>query len=333
MMRLNQEYYNNLLAFALSSKEWTAIAQAELFRHITMKDRIKMNRFLEAVRGSEKLRGFSRAVTSLNLGNYAHGYKVEGLGDDLGEIAFYCPNLVDVSCWNVDVRLEYFRASFHLSRLERHGSQFNLLAGNMKKLEKLKITHGSFLPNSTSGASPQTITLPITLLSLYDVRIPSPIDPSSLPPLRSLHLEHQTCQPIRLLLSQLASLQVAFGSVAELGILIQQSTSITSLSIREGAIVELDDASKTVIKEKIVEFRSQVSKYGASSDSALTTIIDGSKVMKKVILDGIHLSVADQVKPKFLATLKVVKEACKKKKIESWKENFDVGNGKVDLEK
>jgi hypothetical protein len=30
--RRDQTYYNNLLAFALSSKEWTDIAQEELFR-------------------------------------------------------------------------------------------------------------------------------------------------------------------------------------------------------------------------------------------------------------------------------------------------------------
>jgi hypothetical protein len=201
----------------------------------------------------------------------------------------------------------------------------------MKNLEKLNI-RGSILPTSTSGAPPQTITLPITLLSLYDVRIPSPIDPSSLPLLRSLHLEHQTCQPIRLLLPQLASLQVVSGSVADLGILIQQSTSITSLSIREGHMVHLDDSSKTVIKQRIVEFRLLVMEYGNESDSTLTTIIAGSKVMKKLILDGVNLRGEDQAKHQVLESIKIVKEACKKKKIELWKENFKVGNGKVNLE-
>jgi hypothetical protein len=203
----------------------------------------------------------------------------------------------------------------------------------MKKLEKLNLAGGSILPPSTSGAPTQPFTLPITLLSLFDVTIPSPLDPFSLPLARSLHLALQTCQPIRLLLPQLTSLQVVVASsAADLRTLIQQSTPITSLSLYELDMVGLDDASKTVIKERIVEFRSQVSKYGASSDSALTTIIDGSKVMKKVILDGIHLSVEYQVEAKLLGTLKVVKEACKKKKVELWKENFEVGNGKVDLE-
>jgi hypothetical protein len=209
----------------------------------------------------------------------------------------------------------------------------NLLAEHMKKLEKLNIKFGSIQPPLTRNARIQPFILPITLLSLEHVTIPSLLDPSSLPLVRSLYLSIQACQPIRLLLPQLASLQVVSGSVADLGILIQQSTSITSLSIREGRIVDLNDASKTVIKERIVEFRLIFVACDEPGDSTLTTIIAASKVMKKVILDGINLGVEDQVGPKFLETLKVVKEACKKKKIELWKENFDVGNGKVDLEK
>jgi hypothetical protein len=108
-MKVGQEYCNNLLAFALSRKEWTAIAQAELFRNIIVKNRNEMSRFLEAVRASEKLRGLSHAVTSLNMGRPYYSYEREGLGDDLDEIALYCPNSVEVTCWCVDVRLEYFR--------------------------------------------------------------------------------------------------------------------------------------------------------------------------------------------------------------------------------
>ena len=203
----------------------------------------------------------------------------------------------------------------------------------MQKLEKLKIEGGSMLLTRTSGAPLQTSILPISVISLRGVTVPSPLDPSSLPLVRSLYLAHQTCQPLRLLQPQLATLQVLSGSVGDLGISIQQSTSITSLSISEGHIVELDDASTTVIKERIVEFRLIFLSDDEPGDSTLTTIIAASKVMKKVILDGINLGVEDQVGPKFLETLKVVKEACKKQKIELWKENFDVGNGKVDLEK
>jgi hypothetical protein len=115
--------------------------------------------------------------------------------------------------------------------------------------------------------------------------------------------------------------------------LIQQSTSITSLSIYENAIARLDDASKTVIRERIVEFKVTAWPFYAYVNVALAAILDGSKAMKMAILDGVYLNVADQMGPKFLSTLKDVKEACKRKKIELWKENFEVGNGKVDLEK
>jgi hypothetical protein len=107
-MQLDQEYYNNLLAFALSSKEWTAIAQAELFKHIIFKNRSNMTRFLEAVRGSEKLRVMSSDVTSLNMGGELDIYETERLGDDLDGIALHCPNLIEISCGRANVRLEYF---------------------------------------------------------------------------------------------------------------------------------------------------------------------------------------------------------------------------------
>jgi hypothetical protein len=204
----------------------------------------------------------------------------------------------------------------------------------MKKLEKLNIAYGSILPPSTSGAPTQRSTLPITLLSLLHVPIPSPIDPSSLPLVRSLHLSFQTCPPIRTLLPQLASLYVRGShSSAELDHFIRQSTSISSLRIREGDIPRLDDASRTVIKERIVEFKVIVWPHNESGDVALAAILDGSKAMKKVILDGVHLQREDQARPRFLETFKIVKEACKKKNIELWKEKFEDGNGKVDLEK
>jgi hypothetical protein len=204
----------------------------------------------------------------------------------------------------------------------------------MKKLDKFNVAFGSILPPSTSGVPIQPVTLAITRLSLYMVHISSPIDPSSLPLVRSLHLYYAEYQPIQPLLPQLVSLHIGMDlNSADVGILIQASTSITSLSLEETDHLELDDASKTVMREKIVELRWQFLFYDSSIDSTLATIINGSKVMKKVILDGVNLSVADQVKPQILETLKVVKEACKKKEIELWKESFEVGNEKVDFKK
>jgi hypothetical protein len=203
----------------------------------------------------------------------------------------------------------------------------------MKKLEKLKIHRGSILSPSTSGPPPKPFTLPITLLSLFNVSIPSPIDPSSLPLVRSLHLSNQVYQPARLLLPQLDSLHVLhLHSTEDIDLLLQQSTSITSLCVSEGDIRRLSGASKTVIMERIVELRVKQA-IGHSSDSTLASIINGSQATKKLIYDGLYLRVAGQVSPPRYLTSKVVKEACKKKEIELWRKNFDIGNGKVDLEK
>jgi hypothetical protein len=204
----------------------------------------------------------------------------------------------------------------------------------MKKLDKLNLAFGSVEPPSTSGARIQPFILSITLLSLFNIQIPSALDPSSLPLVRSLHLSGRLCQPVQLLLPQLDSLNLKYmRHIADINLSIQQSTSITSLSIYEGDITRVDEASRKAMKEKIVELRLQVTGYGNSSDNTLASIINESRVMKKVIFDGSYLSVSDQAKPKLLETLKVAKAACKKKEIELWKENFDVGNGKVDLEK
>jgi hypothetical protein len=114
-MRLDQEYHNSLLAFALSSKEWTAIAQAELFRNIILKNRSKTVQFLKLVRENKELRRFADSATSIRFGGEREVlYEAAGLGDDLDEIALYCPTVVEISCYRVDVRLEYFRTSFHL---------------------------------------------------------------------------------------------------------------------------------------------------------------------------------------------------------------------------
>jgi hypothetical protein len=217
--------------------------------------------------------------------------------------------------------------------MEKRIDHVNLLSGNMKKLDEINMTLGLIVPPSTSGVRLQPFNLPNTLLSLCNVNIQSPLDPSSLPLVRSLDLSHQACRPIQLLLPQLDLLHVrSVPHIADTNTLIQGSTSITSLALNETLTTGLDDGSKTVIKERIVELRLIVLAYGFGY-STLVSMIDGSKAIKKVILDGIYLGLVDQSNPKILETLKVVKDACKKKKVELWKESFDVGNGKVDLEK
>jgi hypothetical protein len=51
--------------------------------------------------------------------------------------------------------------------------------------------------------------------------------------------------------------------------------------------------------------------------------------MKKVIVDG---SESSRHRATVDATMNVVIPVCKQAKVELWKENFQVGNGKVDLD-
>jgi hypothetical protein len=114
-MRLEQEYHNNLLAFALSSKEWTAIAQGELFRNIILKNRIKIEQFLRLVRENAELRMHAESSLSIRLGGVKQGVLEQyGRDDELDEIALHCSNVVEISCYQVAVRLDYFRKSLRL---------------------------------------------------------------------------------------------------------------------------------------------------------------------------------------------------------------------------
>jgi hypothetical protein len=113
-MRLERGYYNNLLAFALSSKEWTAIAQSELFKNLILGNRSKTGQFLETLRMSKELRRHAEVSLSIGFGGAAQGVlDMYGLDDDLDEIALYCPNVVEIFCFGVDVGVEYFRTPFY----------------------------------------------------------------------------------------------------------------------------------------------------------------------------------------------------------------------------
>jgi hypothetical protein len=206
----------------------------------------------------------------------------------------------------------------------------------MKQLGRLSLANGPLEMPPTSEPSIRPFTIPIKLLSLHNVDTPSAINPSSLPLLRSIHLrsQGQPCRSMRLLLPQLLHLRISNGVfIGDSCNLIQTSTSITSLSLHEMDMVHLDDASKTVIKERVLEWRVEVVAYGSRSDNMLMSVINGSKVMKKVILDACFLNTEQQALSIVQRTLRITKAACQEKKIEFWRENFDVGNGKVSLEK
>ncbi len=112
--------------------------------------------------------------------------------------------------------------------------------------------------------------------------------------------------------------------------MLSASTSLTTISIWSLDFYNLDDGSCNVIKERL-----EVITVHAGRDridfSKLSECIAGSKVSKKVILDGSTFN-NDGGWANSIAQLKILVEACKKKKtVELWKENFTV-NGKVDLD-
>jgi hypothetical protein len=109
-MLLDQGYYDNLVKYALTCKEWTPIAQSELFKNLILKDRAQTGRFLELVGGSAMFKDYAQSTSTLRLGCSRGHYEVDGLSGDLDKIALCCPTVVEISCYEVDVRVEYFRA-------------------------------------------------------------------------------------------------------------------------------------------------------------------------------------------------------------------------------
>jgi hypothetical protein len=58
-------------------------------------------------------------------------------------------------------------------------------------------------------------------------------------------------------------------------------------------------------------------------------VINLSESIKKIILDGLELSVEQEEVEKVIELVDLVRLECKRKQIELWKENFVV-NGKVE---
>jgi hypothetical protein len=67
---------------------------------------------------------------------------------------------------------------------------------------------------------------------------------------------------------------------------------------------------------------------------AAAAIIGNSRVMRKVILDGTILDGqdCDRDQKDLDGLVKYIVPACKKANVELWKENFEAGNGKVNLD-
>jgi hypothetical protein len=112
--------------------------------------------------------------------------------------------------------------------------------------------------------------------------------------------------------------------------MLSASTSLVTISISDRDFHDLDNASRNIIKDRLEVVR--VALHCRHVEPLkLEGCISGSKVLKKVILDGSGGPFAGASEA-WIEAIKKLVEACKKKKtVELWKENFTV-DGKVDLD-
>jgi hypothetical protein len=130
------------------------------------------------------------------------------------------------------------------------------------------------------------------------------------------------------LLPQLTSL-IVDSPTASIQQCVKLSTSLKLLSLSLCAIRNLNSDTQAIIRDSIERLRILIG-YNPRSDphTALSAIITGSRVMKKVIVDG---SKPSNYGESVNDTMGILVPMCKKAKVELWKEKFKVGNGKVDL--
>jgi hypothetical protein len=106
--------YNQLLsAVALYHREWTAIAQSELFKHLYIRDAKKLKLLLVLLRGSEDSRGYMKHSRSAVLGRSVSYWRDPGgrRDDGLVELGEYCPDLAEIFCCYMEIQLVRFRTS------------------------------------------------------------------------------------------------------------------------------------------------------------------------------------------------------------------------------
>ena len=126
-----QDFYKVLIALSLLHREWTAIAQSELFRNLYIRDAEKMKSLLDLLHGSEESRDYMKHSRSAVFGGNLYWYVPGGRDDDLDELADYCPDLAEMSCYRMDLKLAEFRTSF--TKLEIFQSLMILLSQNDSK--------------------------------------------------------------------------------------------------------------------------------------------------------------------------------------------------------
>jgi hypothetical protein len=110
-IRGNQRFYKVLIALSLYHREWTTIAQSELFRNVYIQVPEKLKSLLDLLHGSEESRDYMKHNRSAVLGGNRYWLYSGGRRDDLDELADYCPDLVEMSCYDMNIQLVEFRSS------------------------------------------------------------------------------------------------------------------------------------------------------------------------------------------------------------------------------
>jgi hypothetical protein len=106
--------YNNkfLLQMASYDRYWTALAQSELFHHIILADEDRTRLLLKLLRTSDNgvFKTYAAKTSSIRLG-HAKGNNREyhGSKEHLNELAEYCPNVVEISCFDLETKFSDFR--------------------------------------------------------------------------------------------------------------------------------------------------------------------------------------------------------------------------------
>jgi hypothetical protein len=131
-IRAIQEFYAVLIALSLYHREWTAIAQSELFRNLYIRDEEKLKSLLDLLHGSEESREYMKHSRSALLGGNRYWGYPRGCRDDLDKLADYCPDLEQMSCYCMDLKLAECRTSCR-TKLEIFQSLMILLSQNDSK--------------------------------------------------------------------------------------------------------------------------------------------------------------------------------------------------------
>jgi hypothetical protein len=321
-----KEFYKVLIALSLLHRKWTAVAQSELFRDLYVPEDGKLELLLELLRTSKKYRRYIKHGRSAVLA--ADQVSFDQL-DDFVELADYCPNLAEISCYCMGIELVSFRTS--CSNTLESFRILNVPIERFRKLRKLNLCATTIF-SYPDTSHPNASGLSITRLSLTGIcELHSQLDPVYLPFVRAVTVFLHWGVPlakISPLLPHLNSLTILHRDSLQLAQCVALSTSLKLLSLSIDAIVHLNSDTQAIIGDRIEVLRVVIDVPPVSAQK-LSGIISGSRVMKKVILDGSKSSRDWATVDTWKRTLVPV---CKKAKVELWNEDFEADNGKVDLD-